>query len=66
MIKVTRINKVDEFYVNEELIEFMEETPDTILAMESGKKVVVMETAQQVIALMLEQKQRLLKFRDQL
>ena len=43
MIKVTRINKVDTFWVNENLIEFMEETPDTILSMVSGKKYAVAE-----------------------
>jgi flagellar protein FlbD len=54
MILVTRINKVEQFYVNEDKIEFIEETPDTIISLESGKKIVVMETAQQVIHLIME------------
>jgi flagellar protein FlbD len=48
MIKLTRINKVDTFWVNENLIEFMEETPDTILSMVSGKKYAVAETAEEI------------------
>lgn len=48
MIKVTRINKVEKFWVNENLIEFMEETPDTILSMVSGKKYAVAETAEEI------------------
>lgn len=62
LIKVTRINKVEEFYVNDSLIEFMEETPDTVISLESGKKIVVMETAEQVIARIVAFRQRV---RDQ-
>lgn len=63
MIMVTRINKVEQFYVNEDLIEFMEETPDTVISMESGKKIVVMESADEVIGRILQQKSRLMQFR---
>ncbi len=48
MIEVTRLNRQDRFWVNENLIEFMEETPDTILTMTTGRKVVVAESAVQV------------------
>ncbi len=51
MIKVTKINKHEQFWVNEKLLEFMEETPDTILSMASGRKIAVAETAEEVIAL---------------
>jgi len=44
MIQVTRING-EEFYVNQDAIEFMEETPDTVISMASGRKVVVSESA---------------------
>ncbi|NLT57780.1 MAG: flagellar FlbD family protein [Clostridiales bacterium] len=64
MILVTRINKVEQFYVNENLIEFIEETPDTIVSMESGKKVVVMEPAALLIERIIEQKRRILALRD--
>jgi len=49
MILVTRINKVSKFYVNEDMIEFIEETPDTILTLEAGKKIAVMESAIEVV-----------------
>ena len=51
MIKVTRVNRQDKFWVNENMIEFMEETPDTILTMLSGRKFPVAETAEQIIRL---------------
>ena len=62
MILVTRINKVEQFYVNEDKIEFIEETPDTIISLESGKKIVVMESAQLVIERILEAKGRVRNF----
>ena len=63
MILVTRINKVEQFYVNEEMIEFIEETPDTIISLESGKKIVVMETALEVIKKIHEEKAKILRFK---
>lgn len=48
MILLTKINRQDRFWVNENLIEFMEETPDTILSMATGKKIAVAETAVEV------------------
>ena len=48
MIKVTRINKVEKLWINEHQIEYMEETPDTILTMVSGRKYAVAETAEQI------------------
>lgn len=43
MILVTRLNG-SEFYVNEDMIEFMEETPDTIITLSTDKKLVVKES----------------------
>ena len=56
MILVTRINKVTQFYVNEDMIEFIEETPDTILSLNTGKKIAVMETAVEIIEKIREEK----------
>jgi flagellar protein FlbD len=64
MILVTRINKVDQFYVNEDMIEFIEETPDTILSLESGKKIPVMETAIEVIEKIRDEKRSILAFKQ--
>ena len=62
MIMVTRINKVEQFYVNEELIEFIEETPDTVISMESGKKIVVMESAELIIDRIVKEKRKLHRY----
>lgn len=62
MIMVTRINKVEQFYVNEELIEFIEETPDTVISMESGKKIVVMESAEVIIDRIIQEKRKLHRY----
>jgi flagellar protein FlbD len=48
MIKITRLNK-SELYFNAELIEFIEETPDTIISLISGKKFIARESAQVII-----------------
>lgn len=47
MIKVTRLNG-ETFYLNAVLIESIEEKPDTILTLTTGKKLIVRESAQQV------------------
>ena len=48
MIKVTRLNG-KEFVVNADLIQYVEETPDTILTLVNHEKVVVKEKADEVI-----------------
>ena len=40
MIKVTRLNDTS-LWVNPHLIEFAEETPDLVLSLVSGKKIIV-------------------------
>jgi len=59
MILVTRINKTSQFYVNEDMIEFIEETPDTILSLSTGKKIAIMETALDVIEKIRSEKIRI-------
>jgi flagellar protein FlbD len=54
MIKVSRLNKTETFWVNEDKIEFIEETPDTILTLEGGKKVPVAESAEDVVSLIIQ------------
>ena len=58
MILVTRLNKASQFYVNEDMIEFIEETPDTILTLNTGKKVTVSEDALDIIEKIREEKIR--------
>ena len=49
MILVTRINKISQFYLNEDMIEFIEEAPDTMITLSSGKKIAIMEPALDVV-----------------
>lgn len=65
MILVTRINGHEKFYVNEDKIEFLEATPDTIISLDTGKKIVVSESVEEVIAKMIEYKSILHQFRNQ-
>ncbi|HEX3032843.1 MAG TPA: flagellar FlbD family protein [Bacillota bacterium] len=48
MIKVTRLNH-QELVINADLIEFIEATPDTVISLVSGKKMVVSESVDQII-----------------
>lgn len=48
MIKVTRFNHT-ELIVNADLIEFVENTPDTVITMLTGRKVLVLESAEEVV-----------------
>jgi flagellar protein FlbD len=48
MIKVTRFDQ-SELIINAELIEFVEQTPDTVLTMTTGRKVLVRETADEIV-----------------
>jgi len=61
MILVTRINKISQFYVNEDMIEFIEETPDTIISLNTGKKIAIMETAIDVVEKIRDEKIRVRK-----
>lgn len=48
MIRVTRINHVP-LVLNSDLIEHIEITPDTIISLVNGQKLVVLETPEEVI-----------------
>ena len=48
MIRVTRLND-SVFFINEDLIEFMEETPDTVITLNTDKKLVVKESIDDLI-----------------
>lgn len=50
MINLTRINDIT-FTLNSDLIETIEEVPDTVITLTTGKKIVVKESRQEVIAL---------------
>lgn len=60
MIKLTKING-SEFYVNADLMEFMESTPDTIITLTTGKKLIVLESVEDVIDRIIQYKSRALR-----
>jgi flagellar protein FlbD len=48
MITVTRLNGA-ELVVNDDLIVFLERTPETVLTMTEGKKITVKESTEEVL-----------------
>ena len=61
MIQVTRYGGEEQsFYVNADLILFLEATPETVLTLSDGKKIRVKETVDQVLGRILEFKRRIL------
>jgi len=57
MIRLTRLNDT-EFIINAEMIEFVEAIPDTIISLHSGKKVMVLESVDDVVERIIEYKRR--------
>ena len=52
MVTLTRLNGV-EFVLNDDLIEFIEKTPDTVISMSTGKKVTVKESTEELISMIV-------------
>lgn len=61
MIRVKRLNG-KEFVVNSDLIEFVEETPDTVISLTTGKKVVVQESVDEIIEKVIEFKGKSIEY----
>jgi len=53
MIQLTRLNN-HPLAVNSDLIKFVEQAPDTVITLVSGEKIVVRETAQDVLERVVE------------
>lgn len=58
MINLTRMND-STYTLNSELIEMVEETPDTVITLVSGKKLVVKESREDIIRLVEEYKRHI-------
>ncbi|MBI4855575.1 MAG: flagellar FlbD family protein [Acetobacterium woodii] len=58
MIELTRLNKQknEKFILNSELIETIEEKPDTTIRLVNGKNIVVVESSAQVVSKVLAYK----------
>ncbi len=59
MIRLTRLNKRP-LIVNSDLIEFIENAPDTVLTLVTGDKLVVLETAEEILDMIIKFRRRLL------
>lgn len=55
MIELTRLNGV-KFSINSDLIEIIETTPDTVITLTTGRKLIVKESRQEVKNLVLSYK----------
>src|SRR3984893_7579587 len=53
MIHLTRLNN-HPLMVNSDLIKFVEKAPDTVLTLVTGEKIVVLESAEQVLEKIIE------------
>jgi flagellar protein FlbD len=62
MIELTRLsNKQDEkIVVNADLIEFVERTPDTLISTTTGKKLLVKESVEEVVEMVIAYHRRCL------
>lgn len=58
MIKLSRINGMP-FYLNHELIEQIESTPDTVITLTSGKTVMVAEPIKLVLKRIMRYRRRI-------
>lgn len=58
MIEVKRLNG-EALFINPHLIELIEATPDTVLTLTTGKRYVVREGAEEVVAKIIEYRQRI-------
>lgn len=57
MIKLSRLNG-KEFYVNCDLFEFLESTPDTVISLTSDKKIIVRESIDEVVNKIVQYRQK--------
>ena len=60
MIEVTRLNGT-QILVNADLIELVEETPDTVITFTTGRKITVKESRQQIKSLVKSYKREIME-----
>ncbi|MEK8023001.1 MAG: flagellar FlbD family protein [Candidatus Hydrogenedentota bacterium] len=63
MIEVSRLNGT-KFWISPDQMEFMEATPDTVVSLVSGKKVLVKESPQELRELIIAFRKRCLERPD--
>ena len=60
MIRITRLNHTP-LILNSDLIEHIEMTPDTVIALTSGQKYMVLETSEEIVERVVNYRQSLLR-----
>jgi flagellar protein FlbD len=60
MIRITRLNHTP-LILNSDLIEHIEMTPDTVIALTSGQKYMVLETSEEIVERVVSYRQSLLR-----
>ncbi|NJN92614.1 MAG: flagellar FlbD family protein [Anaerolineales bacterium] len=65
MIKVTRLNH-SELWVNAELIEFVEATPDTVISLVNNTKIIAKESPQEIVEAIIAYRRQILVQRPQI
>ena len=60
MIRITRLNHTP-LILNSDLIEHIEMTPDTVIALTSGQKYMVLETTEEIIERVVSFRQSLIR-----
>lgn len=58
MIRLTRLNHA-QFYLNPDLIEYLEVTPDTVITTINGGKLLVAESAEEVVHRVVEYRRQI-------
>ncbi|HHV60390.1 MAG TPA: flagellar FlbD family protein [Clostridiaceae bacterium] len=58
MIRLTKLNGL-EFVLNCDLIETVEETPDTVISLLNGRKYVVKESIDEILEKMIQYKRKI-------
>ncbi len=63
MIKLKKFKAQDhEMVLNAELIETVEETPDTVITLTNGKKIIVEESMDEIVRLVMDYRRELNRF----
>jgi flagellar protein FlbD len=60
MVRLTRINR-QPIILNSDLVEHLESTPDTVITLTSGQKLVVLESTDEVVKRIIEFRRSLMQ-----
>lgn len=63
MVKLTMLSK-QEFVLNADTIEKIEEVPETVITLTNGKKYLVFESADEIIDKVISYKQRIFNLKE--